>query len=116
MSENDDDKPAIEANLKKAKAKLAMYKRLLTREHASGRVMGHFYEAIVLSILLYINPKKMQKLRTFHRDCARYITKQIIRPANDGTDECIYPSSESVLEDAGLFEIEAYPKTARYSI
>ena len=48
----------------------------------------------------------MKKLRTFHRKAARYITNRNIRPLNDGTDEWIYPSSESVLEDAGLFEIE----------
>ena len=35
VSEDDDDTLAIEANLKKAKAKWAMFKRLLTREHAS---------------------------------------------------------------------------------
>jgi hypothetical protein len=93
VSEGDDDTPAIEANLKKAKAKWAMFKKLLTRERASRRVMGHIYKAIVQSILFYgaeilvINPKNMQKLRTFHRGCARYITKRFIRPANDGTDE-----------------------------
>jgi hypothetical protein len=30
-----------------------MFKKLLTRERASRRVMGHFYKAIVQSILLY---------------------------------------------------------------
>ena len=99
-----------------------MFKRLLTRERASRRVMGHFYKAIVQSILLYgaetwvINPKNMQKLRTFHRGCARYITKRFIRPANDGTDEWIYPSSESVLEKAGLFEIEVYIQRRRDTV
>ena len=69
VSEDDDDTPAIEANIKKARTKWAMFKRLLTRERASRRVMGHFYKAIVQSILLYgaetwlINPKNMQKLR-----------------------------------------------------
>ena len=32
---------------------------------------------------------------------------------NDGTGEWIYPSSESVLEDAGLFEIEVYIQRRR---
>jgi len=80
VSEDDDDTLLIEANLKEAKAKWAMFKRLLTRENASRRVMGHFYKAIVQSILLYhtqtwvITPKHMQKLRMFHRKCARYIS------------------------------------------
>ena len=122
VSEDDDDTPAIEANIKKAKAKWAMYKKLLTREHASRRVMGHFYKAIVQSILSYgaetwvITPKHMQKLRTFHRSCARYITRRFIRPANDGTDEWIYPSSESVLDEAGLFEIEVYIQRRRDTV
>ena len=47
VSEDDDDSPAIEANLKKARMRWAMFKRLLTRENASRRVMGCFYKAIV---------------------------------------------------------------------
>jgi hypothetical protein len=100
-----------------------MYKKLLTREHASRRVMGHFYKAIVQSILSsygaetwVITPKHVQKLRTFHRSCARYITRRFIRPANDGTDEWIYPSSESVLDEAGLFEIEVYIQRRRDTV
>jgi hypothetical protein len=53
VSEDDDDTSAIEANLKKVWAKLAMYKRLLTREHASRSIMGYFNRAIVQSILLH---------------------------------------------------------------
>ena len=33
--ENDDDTLAIESNLKKARMKWAMFKKVLTREHAS---------------------------------------------------------------------------------
>ena len=122
VSEDDDDTPAIEANIKKAKAKWAMFKRLLTRERCSRRIMGHFYKAIVQSILLYgaetwvITPKNMAKLRTFHRKAARYITNRHIRPLNDGTDKWNYPSSESVLEDAGLFEIEVYIQRRRDTV
>ena len=122
VSEDDDDTPAIDANIKKAKAKWAMFKKLLTRERCSRRVMGHFYKAIVQSILLYgaetwvIKPENMKKLRTFHRKAARYITNRHIRPLNDGTDEWIYPSSESVLEDAGLFEIEVYIQRRRDTV
>jgi hypothetical protein len=101
-----------------------MYKKVLTREHASRRVMGHFYKAIVQSILLYgaktwvITPNHMQKLRTFHRSCARYITRRFIKPAHehDGTDDRIYPSSESVLEESGLFEIEVYIQRRRDTV
>jgi hypothetical protein len=84
--------------------------------------MGHFYKAIVQSILLYgaetwvIKPETMKKLRTFHRRAARYITHRHIRPLNDGTGEWIYPSSEAVLEDAGLFEIEVYIQRRRDTV
>ena len=47
VSEDDDDSQAIEAKIKKARMKWAMFKRLLTRENASRRVMGCFYNAIV---------------------------------------------------------------------
>ena len=47
LSEDDDDSWAIEANLKKARAKW------VTRERASRRVMAYFYKAIVQSILLF---------------------------------------------------------------
>ena len=120
VSEDDDDTPAIEANIKKAK--WAMFKKLLTRERWSRRVMGHFYKAIVQSILLYgvktwvIKPENMRKLRTFHRKAARYITNRHIRPLNDGTDEWIYPTSESMLEDARLFEIEVYIQRRRDTV
>ena len=76
VSEEDDDTPAIEANLKKSNAKWSMFKKVLTREQrrASRRVMGHFYKAIVQSILVYgaetwvINPKKHAKTLDFlHR-------------------------------------------------
>jgi hypothetical protein len=84
--------------------------------------MGYFYKSIVQSILLYgaetwvINPENMKKLRTFHRKAARYITHRHIRPLNDGTDEWLYPPRESVLEDAGLFEIEVYIQRRRDTV
>ena len=84
----------------------SMYKKLLRREGAFPRVMGHFYKAIVQAVLLYgaeswvLTPQLITKLRTFHRKAARFITKA------DESGEWVYPDSASVLEDAGLFEIE----------
>ena len=118
VSENDDGTSAIEANLKKAKMNWAIHKTLfLTKEHAaSRRVMVHFYKAILVqSIPLYwaetwvINPKNMQKLRTFHRKCASYITNRHIKPSKDDEmEDWIFPPStiDSVLED--IFEIKVY--------
>ena len=122
VSEKDDDSKAIEANLKKAKRKWAMFKRLLTREDASRRVMGYFYKAIVQSrILLYgaetcwvISESKLRKLRTFHRSCARFLTRRYIKPNENGT--WVYPSSASVLEEAGLYEIDHYIQKRRETV
>ena len=94
----------------------------MTTERCSRRVMGLFYKAIIQSILLYgaetwvITPENMKKLRTFHLKAARYTTHRHIRPLNDGTGEWIYPPSESVLEDAGLFEIEVYIQRRRDTV
>lgn len=74
--------------------------------------MGHFYKAIMQSILLYaagsetwvLPPQLLTKLLTFYRRPARYINHRHIR-SNADVIGWIYPNSDSVLEDAGLFEI-----------
>ena len=76
VSKKGDDSKVIEANLKKARRKWAMFKRLLTREDTSWRVMEYFYKAIVQSILLYaaetwvISETTLRKFRTFHVVCS----------------------------------------------
>ena len=120
VSEDDDDSPAIETNLKKARMRWAMFKRLLTRENASRRVMGHFYKAIVQSVLLYgsetwvISTANMRKLSSFHHGCARFISHRHIKPDDEGT--WTYPSNESVLEDAGFFPMETYIQRRRDTV
>ena len=97
-----------------------MFKRLLTREYASRRVLGYFYKAIVQSILLFgaetwvLSGAGLRKLRKFHRDCARFIVKRCKEQLDDGT--WVYPSSAMVMEDAGLFEIEHYIQQRRNTI
>ena len=65
---------------------------------------------VIQSILLYgaetwvISEAKLRKLRTFHRSCARLLTKRFIRQNEDETWH--YPDSASVLIEAGLYEIE----------
>ena len=99
-----------------------MYKKLLRREGASSRVMGHFYKAIVQAVLLYgseswvLTPRLVTKLRSFHRKAVRFITNRRIRPKADESEEWVYPDSASVLEDAGLFEIETSIQRQRDTI
>ena len=82
--------------------------------------MGIFYKVIVQSVLLYgseswvITKSKMVQLRSFHRRCARYITRTHIRQEEDGT--WIHPSSDGVLEGAGLCTIEEYIQKRRDTV
>ena len=54
------------------------------------------------------------RLRSFHRSCCRGITGDFIRQGDEG--EWIYPSSEVVLENAGVRPIEEYIQRRRNSI
>ena len=99
-----------------------MFKRLFTREHASRRVMGHFIRLLcnrsfyLVPSLGVLRPKHLQMLRLFHHWAARYICKNHIQPANDGTEQWVYPKNETVLADAGLFDIEVYIQRRRDTI
>ena len=87
-----------------------------------GRRVGTAtYKVIVQSVLLYgseswvITKSKMMQLRSFHRRCARHITRTHIRQEEeDGT--WIYPSSEGVLKEAGLDTIEEYIQKRRDTV
>jgi hypothetical protein len=56
----------------------------------------------------------MRKLASFHHGCTRFISNRHIQPDDDGI--WTYPSSDSVLEDAGLFSIETYIQRRRKTI
>jgi hypothetical protein len=77
--------------------------------------MASFYKAIVQAVLLYgseswvVTKCMMQTLRGFHNRCARYLTGQNIR-YNTVADEWIYPNTDAVLKQAGLWPIEEYIK------
>jgi hypothetical protein len=47
-----------------------------------------------------------QKLESFHRRCARFITGRHIRQEVDGS--WTYPNSQEVLEEAGLLSVKEY--------
>jgi hypothetical protein len=53
VEENDQDEPAIQRSLKRARAKWSKIGRILSREGANPRTMATFYKAIVQSTLLY---------------------------------------------------------------
>jgi len=112
LEDCDNDLPAVERNLMRARQKWGRIARILKKESADPRVMATFYKAIVQSVLLYgseswvITGSIMMKLRSFHRRCARFITGQHIRENADGTWTC--PNSEENLEKAGMWTVEEY--------
>jgi hypothetical protein len=115
LDENDDDWPALKQNLNKAHAKWTRIRRVLSREKANPKAMASFYKAIIQAVLLYgseswvVTKRMMQTLRGFHNRCARYLTGQNIR-YDTVADEWIYPNTDAVLKQAGLWPIEEYIK------
>jgi hypothetical protein len=121
VDDSDKDELAIDRNIQRARGIWArLVGKLLVREDANPIAMGIFYKVIVQSVLLYgaeswvITKSKMVQVRSFHRRCARHITRTHIRQDEDGT--WIYPSSEGVLEEAGLCTIEEYIQKRRDTV
>ena len=121
VEENDQDRPAIQRNLKRAREKWGKIGRILSREGAKPRTMATFYKAIVQSVLLYgsetwaLTDSLMQNLRSFHQRCARHITGRNIRQ-DTVTGEWIYPDSETTLREAGLWTVEEYIERRRNTV
>jgi hypothetical protein len=113
LDESDDDWPALQSNLKKARGKWSRIGRILSSEKAEPRIMATFYKAIIQSVLLYgaeswvLTKRMMQSLRSFHQRCARHITGRNIR-LDTATNEWTYPDSETTLREAGFWTIEEY--------
>jgi hypothetical protein len=120
VDDSDKDDSAIDRNIQRARGVWARLGKLLSQEGANPIAMRIFYKVIVQSVLLYgseswvITKSKMVQLRSFHRRCARYITRTHIRQEEDGT--WIHPSSEGILKEAGLDSIEEYIQKRRGTV
>jgi hypothetical protein len=112
LSEDDNDRAAVQRNLRKARARWGRIAKLLKRQGANPVVMGRFYLAVVQAVLLYgseswvLTEREKASLRTFHHRSARHISRCHIRQGTDGT--WIYPASSEVLATAGLLPIDEY--------
>ncbi len=119
LDNHDNDLPAVEQNLRKARQKWGRIGRILSKESAKPRVMASFYKAIIQSVLLYgaeswvISKRTLSKLWSFHRRCARYITGMHIRENSDGSWTC---PSEETLVAAGLWTVEEYIRRRRSTV
>ena len=116
----DDDTHAALRQLDRARARWGRIAKVLTAEGATPKVMGKFYKAVVQTVLLYgseswtISDNMMKRLRSFHTRIARYICRKHICPLEDGS--WFYPSTDEVLESAGLETIDEYIRRRRETI
>ena len=122
MSYDDNDAPAIRAQLRKGRKVWQRFSKLLRQMKASPRVAGKFYKAVVQSVLLFgsetwnITPSMTKVLEGFHVRCAwRMATEN--RPRRDPqTGTYTYPPSEKVLKEVGLETMTHYIKVRRDTV
>ena len=120
LHEKDDDQYAAIWQLNRATQKWARISKILTTQVVEPRVKGYFYKAIVQVVLLYgseswcMTKATVKKFKSFHMRVARYLSGKHIRPLEDGT--WLYPVSEEILEETGLFPIETYIEKRRATI
>ena len=117
---DDKDTQALRSNLGKARKVWGRLQRVLRSENASPRVCGMFYKATVMSVLLFgseswnLPPSAIKCLEGFNLRAARRMTGMMPREEPDGS--WTYPSTEEVLEAAGLYTIDHYIKVRRNTI
>lgn len=118
---NDSDVGCIRYNITKARAKWQMLARILTRENATPKVMGMFYKAVVMSVLLYgsetwvIRLTDYDILNSFHTAAARKISRLHFR-FNSETEAWDRPPAEAALERSGLAPLITYLRRRRVHI
>ena len=120
LASDDNDSQAMRSNLKKARRCWSRISRVLRAENAEPRVCGMFYKATVQAILLFgsetwnLSPSAIKCLEGFHLRAARRMAGMQPRKKRDGT--WTYPSSEEVLEKAGLYTVSYYIEVQRQTI
>jgi hypothetical protein len=120
VEKNDDDRPAVNRNLQKARVAWGRLCRILSKEGANPKAMASVYKAVVQAVLLFgsetwvLTLGMEKKLQSFHHRCARYITGQHIRQNPDESWTC--PSSSTVLMQAGLWTIQEYIQRRRNGV
>lgn len=118
---NDDDAPALVRNLLRACSQWGRFSPVLTREGATPKTMGYFYQAIVQAVLLFsvetwvLTPQMLRHLEGFHHRVVRRIAK--MGPSQrPGTNEWVYPPVDGALEVAGLSPIQVYITRRQHTI
>jgi hypothetical protein len=113
LSATSNDQVATNYNLQKAKKAWGRISNILRREGAEPKTMGHFYCAVVQSVLLYgsetwqITNDALTPLISFHHKVARQITNNHIQKLNN-TEIWVYPNMPAVLDECGLHPLQTY--------
>ena len=120
MSNVDNDAPAVQARLKKARASWAHLGKVLRAENVSSRVSTMFYWATIQAVLLSgseiwtFTLHLLASLEGFHGCAALRITG--LMPKRSQSGQWLYPKSATVLKAAGLLTINQYIDTRRHTV
>ena len=121
LSMDDNDGPAIRANLTKARKTWARISRVLREDSVPPRVAGMFYKAVIQAVLLYgseswnTTTSSRKVLEGFHLRAA-WRMAIVNKPRRNPDNTWTYPKSEAVLEEVGLYTIEHYILQRRNTI
>ena len=108
----DNNCQAVVINLWHARQKWARLTRVLIREGADARTLGHIYLAVVQLVMIYgsktwvTNPPSGRVLGGFHHRVAQSLTGRQHRKARDGV--WVYPPLEDAIAEVRLQELETY--------
>lgn len=111
VSSTDNDWPALQRNLTKARQRWGMISRVLRRHGANARISGKFYKAAVLTILLYSSEtwvwtKRMWKAaNSFHVHVARCLSGRRARFQNGSW---VWPPVTETLQACRLQPLAVY--------
>ena len=120
LADNDDDWPAVKANIKKARGRWRQVAQILAREGATTGTMAYFYKAIVQAVLLYgseswvLTQKMWKAVESFHNCCARYIAGEHIRQKPNG--EWVLPATTRILGQCKLRPVREYIERRRETV
>ena len=102
----DDDWISVVDNLGKARNSWGRLSRILSREGADTRVLGHFYKEVSQGVFLFgaetwvLTPRMEQALDSFQHRVARRLTRR--QPRRQGGGSRAYPPLEEATEEAGF--------------
>ena len=110
LTKGDDNWPAVAGNMGKSRNSWGRLQGILSREGATKRVSGNFFNAVVQQVLLFgaetwvMSPRMERSLSAFIHGEARRITGRQPRRGRDG--KCFYPSLEGSMTEAGLTDVQ----------